>query len=167
MGLAKGQTSGRSDAKKIVIFFTDGTPTDFNEFNSEVASSAVDDAKKMKDAGAAVYSIGIFKDADPANYPDSDDVSNENKFMHAVSSNYPSATYSYEKTSWLLGEYKWSFGDRAKGSDGKDAAFYKSATNADELKRVFDDISKEISTGARLSDGDERRLRARDRLHHL
>ena len=148
MGLAKGQTSGRSDAKKIVIFFTDGTPTDFNEFNSEVASSAVDDAKKMKDAGAAVYSIGIFKDADPANYPDSDDVSNENKFMHAVSSNYPSATYSYEKTSWLLSEYKWSFGDRAKGSDGKDAAFYKSATNADELKRVFDDISKEISTGA-------------------
>ena len=148
MGLAKDQTSGRSDAKKIVIFFTDGTPTDFNEFNSEVASSAVDDAKKMKDAGAAVYSIGIFKDADPANYPDSDDVSNENKFMHAVSSNYPSATYSYEKTSWLLSEYKWSFGDRAKGSDGKDAAFYKSATNADELKRVFDDISKEISTGA-------------------
>ncbi len=148
MGLAKGQTSGRSDAKKIVIFFTDGTPTDFNEFNSEVASSAVDDAKKMKDAGAAVYSIGIFKDADPAKYPDPDDVSNENKFMHAVSSNYPSATYSYEKTSWLSGEYKWSFGDRAKGSDGKDAAFYKSATNADELKHVFDDISKEISTGA-------------------
>lgn len=148
MGLAKGQTSGRSDAKKIVIFFTDGTPTDFNEFNSEVASSAVDDAKKMKDAGAAVYSIGIFKDADPAKYPDPDDVSNENKFMHAVSSNYPSATYSYEKTSWLSGEYKWNFGDRAKGSDGKDAAFYKSATNADELKHVFDDISKEISKGA-------------------
>ena len=148
MGLAKGQTSGRSDAKKIVIFFTDGTPTDFNEFNSEVASSAVDDAKKMKDAGAAVYSIGIFKDADPAKYPDPDDVSNENKFMHAVSSNYPSATYSYEKTSWLPGEYKWNFGDRAKGSDGKDAAFYKSATNADELKHVFDDISKEISKGA-------------------
>ena len=102
----------------------------------------------MKDAGAAVYSIGIFEGADPAKYPDPDDVSNENKFMHAVSSNYPSATYSYEKTSWWSGEYKWSFGDRAKGSDGKDAAFYKSATNADELKRVFDDISKEISTGA-------------------
>ena len=67
--------------------------------------------------------------------------------MHAVSSNYPSATYS-EKTSWWSSEYEWSFGDRAKGSDGKDAAFYKSATNADELKHVFDDISKEISKGA-------------------
>ena len=146
--LAKGQASGRSDAKKVVIFFTDGTPTTQSNFSPEVASSAVGNAKDMKDKGAVVYSIGIFQGADPAKYPDPDDVSNENKFMHAVSSNYPSATYSYEKTSWWQGEYKWSFGDRAKGSDGKDAAFYKSATNADELKHVFDDISKEISTGA-------------------
>lgn len=146
--LAAGQASGRSDAKKIVIFFTDGTPTTQSNFSPEVASSAVGNAKDMKDKGAVVYSIGIFQGADPAKYPDPDDVSNENKFMHAVSSNYPSATYSYEKTSWFSGEYKWSFGERAKGSDGKDATFYKSATNADELKHVFDDISKEISTGA-------------------
>ena len=146
--LAKGQTSGRSDAKKIVIFFTDGTPTDYNEFSPEVASSAVGNAKDMKDKGAAVYSIGIFQGADPATYPNGDDVSDENKFMHAVSSNYPSATYAYESTSWWSGEYKWNFGDRAKGSDGKDATFYKSATNADELKHVFDDISKEISKGS-------------------
>ncbi len=147
--LAKGQTSGRSDAKKVVIFFTDGTPTEYSDFSPEVASSAVGYAKDMKDAGAAVYSIGIFKGADPATYPDGQGVSNENKFMHAVSSNYPSATYSYESTSWWSGEYKWNFGDRAKGSDGKDATFYKSATNADELKHVFDDISKEISKGSR------------------
>lgn len=146
--LAKGQASGRSDAKKVVIFFTDGTPTEYSDFSPEVASSAVGYAKGMKDAGAAVYSIGIFKGADPATYPDPQRVSNENNFMHAVSSNYPSATYSYESTSWWSGEYKWNFGDRAKGSDGKDATFYKSATNADELKHVFDDISKEISTGA-------------------
>lgn len=145
--LAKGQ-AGRSDAKKVVIFFTDGTPTTQSNFSPEVASSAVGNAKDMKDKGAVVYSIGIFQGADPAKYPDPDDVSNENKFMHAVSSNYPTATYSYESTSWWSGEYKWNFGDRAKGSDGKDATFYKSATNADELKHVFDDISKEISTGA-------------------
>ena len=146
--LAKGQNSKRSDAKKVVIFFTDGTPTEYSDFSPEVASSAVGYAKDMKDAGAAVYSIGIFKGADPAKYPDGQGVSNENKFMHAVSSNYPSATYSYESTSWWSGEYIWNFGDRAKGSDGKDAMFYKSATNADELKHVFDDISKEISKGS-------------------
>lgn len=146
--LAAGQTSGRSDAKKIVIFFTDGTPTTQSDFSPEVASSAVGNAKDMKDKGAVVYSIGIFQGADPAKYPDPQRVYDENNFMHAVSSNYPSATYSYEETGWWSGEYKWSFGDRAKGSDGKDAAFYKSATNADELKHVFDDISKEISKGA-------------------
>ena len=146
--LAKGQISGRSDAKKVVIFFTDGAPTTQSSFSPDVASSAVGSAKDMKDAGAVVYSIGTFQSADPAKYPNAQGVSNENKFMHAVSSNYPSATYSYEKTSLWWGEYKWSFGDRAKGSDGKDAAFCKSATNADELKRVFVDLSKEISTGA-------------------
>lgn len=143
MELAKGQTSKRSDAKKVVIFFTDGTPTEYSEFEPEVASSAVGNAKDMKDAGAAVYSIGIFQGADPAKYPDAQGVSKENKFMHAVSSNYPSATYTETRDG-----FKWSFGDRAKGSDGKDATFYKSATNADELKHVFDDISKEISKGS-------------------
>lgn len=143
--LAKGQTSGRSDAKKVVIFFTDGTPTTQSSFSPSVASDAVGYAEKMKDAGAAVYSIGIFQGAHPDIDPVSDSTSNENKFMHAVSSNYPSATYSYKKTS---GKYEWNFGDRAKGSDGKDATFYKSATNADELKHVFDDISKEISKGS-------------------
>ena len=143
MELAKGQTSKRSDAKKVVIFFTDGAPTEYSEFKPEVASSAVGNAKDMKDAGAAVYSIGIFQGADPAKYPDAQGVSKENKFMHAVSSNYPSATYTETRDG-----FKWSFGDRAKGSDGKDATFYKSATNADELKHVFDDISKEISKGS-------------------
>lgn len=141
--LAKGQTSGRSDAKKIVIFFTDGKPTTQSTFDPGVASSAVGHAKKMKDAGAMVYSIGIFEGAAPAKYPDPQRVYDENNFMHAVSSNYPSATYT---EAW--DGYKWSFGDRAKGSDGKDATFYKSATNADELKHVFDDISKEIIKGA-------------------
>ena len=49
--LAAGQTSGREDAKKIVVFFTDGSPTSSNGFESGVASSAVAAAKSMKDAG--------------------------------------------------------------------------------------------------------------------
>ena len=138
MGLATGVSSGRSDAKKIVVFFTDGTPTDFREFSPGVASDAVGHAKSMKDAGATVYSIGIFDGTDPSVDPVTGSASNENKFMHAVSSNYPSATYT---KAW--DGYKWNFGDRADGS-----AYYKSAKNADELKRVFDDISKEIIKGA-------------------
>ena len=138
MSLVTGMSSGRSDAKKVVVFFTDGTPTDFREFSPGVASDAVKDAKSMKDAGAMVYSIGIFEGADPNVDPVAGSASNENKFMHAVSSNYPSATYT---KTWS--GYNWNFGDRADGS-----AYYKSAKNADELKRVFDDISKAIIKGA-------------------
>ena len=129
--LARGM-SGREDAQKVVVFFTDGTPTDFSEFNSTVANNAIAAAKKMKEKGVTVYTIGIFDDANPAADPTNYWTSNENKFMHAVSSNYPNAT-SYTTNS---------LGKRTENSD-----FYKAASNADELKKVFDDISSSITSG--------------------
>lgn len=140
MELAQGQTSKRSDAKKIVIFFTDGTPTTQSEFSNGVASDAIAAAKTMKDAGASVYTIGIFDGANPS--ADVNTTTNENKFMQAASSNYPAAAYTYTQY-WLSGEWKWSFGNRAEGSD-----FYKSASSASELSKIFEDISKEIVKGA-------------------
>lgn len=140
MELAQGQTSNRADAKKIVIFFTDGTPTTQSEFSNGVASDAIAAAKAMKDAGASVYTIGIFDGANPN--ADVNATSNENKFMQAASSNYPAAAYTYTQY-WLSGEWKWSFGNRAEGSD-----FYKSASSASELSKIFEDISKEIVKGA-------------------
>lgn len=137
--LAQSQTSNREDAKKIVIFFTDGSPTSSSGFESEVASSAVSAAKAMKDKKATVYTVGIFSDADPSADPSG--ASNENKFMHAVSSNYPEAAYTQNSGFW--GGWDWNLGTRPDGSD-----FYKSATNADELKKVFDDISSEIVKGS-------------------
>lgn len=141
MELAQGQTSNRADAKKIVIFFTDGTPTTQSEFSNGVASDAIAAAKAMKDAGASVYTIGIFDGANPN--ADVDATSNENKFMQAASSNYPAAAYTYTQYWLMSGEWKWSFGDRAEGSD-----FYKSASSASELSKIFEDISKEIVKGA-------------------
>ncbi|MDR3919443.1 MAG: FctA domain-containing protein [Collinsella sp.] len=131
--LAGDITSGRADAKKIVVFFTDGKPTSFSEFDSDVAKGAVTAAKKMKDGKATVYTIGIFSGADPADDPSKERTSDVNKFMHAVSSNYPDATsYASDK-----------LGTRAENSD-----YYKSATNAEELKKVFDDISQAITSEA-------------------
>lgn len=127
--LAEGITSGRADAKKIVVFFTDGTPTSYDEFDSKVANDAVTAAKNMKDSKATVYTIGIFSGADPAADPSKKGTSDVNKFMHAVSSNYPNAT------AWD------THGARAENSD-----YYKSATNAEELKKVFDDISQAITS---------------------
>lgn len=130
--LAEGITSGRAGAKKIVVFFTDGTPTSFSEFNPDVANAGVAAAKNMKDSKATVYTIGIFDGADPsAGIQDSGKSQKENKFMQAVSSNYPNAT------AWD------THGARAENSD-----YYKSATNAEELKKVFDDISQAITSEA-------------------
>lgn len=130
--LAEGITSGRADAKKIVVFFTDGTPTKIDKFDPTVANAAVAAAKNMKDSKATVYTIGIFDGADPsAGIQDSGKSQKENKFMHAVSSNYPNAT------AWD------THGARAENSD-----YYKSATNAEELKKVFDDISQAITSEA-------------------
>ena len=130
--LAEGITSGRADAKKIVVFFTDGKPTSYDEFDSKVANDAVTAAKNMKDSKATVYTIGIFDGADPsAGIQDSGESQKENKFMQAVSSNYPNAT------AWN------THGTRAENSD-----YYKSATNAEELKKVFDDISQAITSEA-------------------
>ena len=142
MELAQGQTSKRSDAKKIVIFFTDGTPTTQSEFSNGVASDAIAAAKAMKDAGASVYTIGIFDGANPSANVNASGTSNENKFMQAASSNYPAAAYTYTQYLWGR-EWKWSFGNRAEGSD-----FYKSASSASELSKIFEDISKEIVKGA-------------------
>ena len=142
MELAQGQTSKRSDAKKIVIFFTDGTPTTQSEFSNGVASDAIAAAKAMKDAGASVYTIGIFDGANPSANVNASGTTNENKFMQAASSNYPAAAYTYTQY-WWGSEWKWSFGNRAEGSD-----FYKSASSASELSKIFEDISKEIVKGA-------------------
>lgn len=137
--LAQSQTSNREDAKKIVIFFTDGSPTSTSGFESGVASEAVSAAKAMKDKGTTVYTIGIFSDANPSADPSG--ASNENKFMHAVSSNYPEASYTYTQGFW--GGWNWDLGTRAEGSD-----FYKSASNADDLDKVFEGISSEIVKGS-------------------
>lgn len=132
------ETHGRDGARKVVVFFTDGKPTSYSEFDDGVASSAIATAKAIKDAGGTVYTIGIFSGANATADPTANGTSSENKFMQAVSSNYPNATYA---SSW--GGYSWNLGTRVDG-----AAFYKTATNADELKKVFDGISKEISDAA-------------------
>lgn len=135
--LAQSQTSNREDAKKIVIFFTDGSPTSYSGFESGVASNAVSAAKAMKDAKATVYTIGIFSDADPSADPTAQRTSNENKFMHAVSSNYPNATYTQSWSGW-----NWNLGTH-EGS-----GFYKSASNAADLDKVFETFLSEIVKGS-------------------
>lgn len=139
--LADGQfssPSGRADAKKVVVFFADGSPTSSNGFEASVANSAINSAKSLKANGADIYTIGIFDGADPSAEPTAEDTSNENKFMHAVSSNYPSASSSITNEGFRK---KWviDYGARAENS-----GYYKSATSAAELEKIFEEISGSI-----------------------
>ena len=121
----------RPGAKKVVVFFTDGTPTTRSDFSESVANSAVSTAKALKDGGTTIYTVGIQNGANPSADPNGWGATNENKFLHAMSSNYPAAT-KYDK-----------LGARATDSD-----FYKTATSADGLKDVFSGISQDIANAA-------------------
>ena len=131
----------RSDAKKVVIFFTDGEPNHDNGFDPIVAATAVNKAKSLKDRGTTIYSIGVVSGANPG-----DTSSNLNKYMHGISSNYPNAT----ATSWTRrGTKYWSadLGDRAESS-----SYYKAATDAGQLNNIFESIRQEITKMAEYAD---------------
>ena len=122
-------TGSRDDAKQVVIFFTDGAPQHSSHpgaFSDNVAANAVTAAKALKDSGKTIYSIGVVDGADP-----SDTTKNINKFLNAVSNNYPKATaeFSSGTTTFNLG-------------DGGDNGYYKVATNASDLYKIFEEIQK-------------------------
>lgn len=127
----------RANAKKVVIFFTDGEPNHGRGFDPDVAATAVNRAKSLKDAGTTIYSIGVVSGANPG-----DTSSNLNKYMHGISSNYPDATATSSEHLW--GKF-WSvnLGDRAENS-----SYYKAATDAGQLNNIFESIYQEITKTA-------------------
>ncbi|WP_337541258.1 vWA domain-containing protein [Gemmiger formicilis] len=144
LGLKHAQTvlkNPRPNAKQVVIFFTDGSPNASNGFDDDVASDAIEAAKSLKDAGAVVYTVGIFDGANPD--ADVSKTSSENKFMQAVSSNYPLATYTWTSTDLLglFGSWNWNFGTKPANAN-----YYMAASSAEGLKNVFADIFTSVST---------------------
>lgn len=144
---SKGDAN-RKNAKRIVIFFTDGEPTSSNQFEDRVANRAINTAKDIKSnsnskADADIYTIGVFKDADASvtggtgtNFDRWTDKQKFNAYMHGMSSNYPNATAYY------------NLGERAKDSKGNDTQFYKAATDAAELDDIFKEIQEAIVSSA-------------------
>lgn len=132
----------RANAKKVVIFFTDGEPNHGRGFDPDVAAAAVNKAKSLKDDGTTIYSIGVVSGADPG-----DTTSDLNKYMHGISSNYPNATATSGKHLW--GEKFWSvnLGGRAENS-----SYYKAATDAGQLNNIFESIYQEITKTAEYAD---------------
>lgn len=97
----------QSERERIVIFITDGTPTSWGEdadLVRQTAAAAISEANTLKNGqGAKIYSVGVHANADPtASFTSAKDgvTTNSrgqfasydfNRFLHAVSSNYPNA----------------------------------------------------------------------------
>ena len=122
-GMAHAKTVlADSTRSKVIIFFTDGEPNHGNGFSPKVANDTIGYAKYLKDHGATIYTVGVMAGANPG-----DTTSNINKYMHAVSSNYPDAASLS------------NMGTRAEDSD-----FYKIATDEGGLKGIFGEIAEEM-----------------------
>lgn len=114
----------RANAKKVVVFFTDGEPASSDSFDDDVANAAVKNAKTLKDSGTTIYSVGVFSKANPL-----DTSGKFNAYMNAVSSNYPHAT-TYKR-----------LGIRVDGGN-----YYMIASNSEGLSKVFDNIQQTITS---------------------
>jgi uncharacterized repeat protein (TIGR02543 family) len=120
--------SARNDAKKVVIFFTDGEPNHYSGFDDGVATSAVNSAYTLKSSQATtIYTIGVMEGANP-----SDVNGNFNRYMNAMSSNYPGA---YSGSGWS----SLDLGDRAATGN-----YYMAASSSEELNSVFEQIQDDI-----------------------
>lgn len=129
----------RTNAIKYVVFFTDGVPTTKNAFSSTVANNTLTTAKQLKDANISVYGVGIFSGADASvtsyDWRTNTDTHKANVFMNAVSSNYPN-----------YGSVAWDDWSGVTLSGGSDRGYYKTASTASELSKVFEDIQQTITS---------------------
>ena len=129
------ESQSRKNVKRVVIFFTDGKPASFSDFDEKVVERAIQSAKSIK-SDADIYTIGVFDGADDRNPELSGtetwtETKKTNAFMHGLSSNYPNAE-SYD-----------NLGTRAKDNNGEPATYYK-ATDASSLNTIFNQIGDEI-----------------------
>lgn len=123
---------------RVTVVLTDGAPGDQGN-DPGVANSAIQYANTLKSAavGSTVYSVGIFPGADATGaLPDRSrwgwNDNDSNRFMHLLSSNYPSATNLDTP------------GPRFVSEDGSVPDFYLSAADASGLNAIFQSISEQI-----------------------
>lgn len=120
--LAANPVSGGEERTRVVILFTDGSPTSYSVFEESVANAAIGYAREIKDDGATVYSIGIFNGADATDAGNKYGTENQkcNWFMQNVSSN---------------------------NGTPQTPSYYLSASDSASLDNIFSQISDNIETG--------------------
>ena len=121
----QGETRNR-----VVIVFTDGSPTDSNGFELSVANTAISKANAIKNSKATVYSIGIFSgaDASSAGTKPNDDLSNNSRQLTAA-------------CNWFMQQVS------SNNGTPRTPSYYLSAGDSASLNSIFQQISNNITTG--------------------
>ena len=139
-----------SDNPKVVIMFTDGTPTAFNGFEKPVADAAISASHQIKANGATVYTVGIFGDLNGSQkvYDTRDHGSfsyyQEIKPASNVVYGYMNAVSSNDTTSTSL-----NLNNLDKTVHDK----FMTASSAAELEKIFTQIGNETGgSDASLTD---------------
>lgn len=122
---------------RVVIVFTDGSPTDYNGFQKNVANSAISTANAIKAGGTTVYSIGIFSGADASTAGKEPDKDYEGS---GWSANYTEAEMS-AACNWFM--------QKVSSNNGtpRTPSYYLSAGDSASLNNIFQQISDQIETG--------------------
>ncbi|MFR0588297.1 Spy0128 family protein [Bifidobacterium pseudolongum] len=126
--LNSGVNSGRPGAQKLTIFYSDGSPTSSDGFETTVADAAIRAAAQLKAGTSQVISIGAMSGANP------DGTDDANKFMNYVSSNYPIAQSMSEP------------GDRGEGT------YYYAVSASTNLQTIFEKIISMVTSGTAYQD---------------
>ncbi len=115
---------------RVVIVFTDGSPTRGSGFQLNVANSAINQASAIKNSGATVYSIGIFEGANAgsAGSKPSGNLSNNSSLLP-------------EACNWFM--------QHLSSNNGvvRYPSYYLSASDAHSLDGIFKQIADQIEQG--------------------
>lgn len=120
---AKG---ARQESKKVIIFFTDGEPNHDRGFDKSVAQAAVNKAKSLKNAGAEVYTIGVFSN-------------NENKQVDKFMTDMATDAKHYQKVTETDSE---KAGSLNKIFEGIATSITKPSVSVDGSAILTDTVSK-------------------------
>ena len=116
--------AGTAQRNKVVLVFSDGEPNHYNGFDTNVANTAINLAKNIKQT-AKVYSISVAPNTDVNNT-----TTNLNKFFHYVSSNYPNASNL-----------------TTPGANGNSSAgYYMVPSSSESLGMIFQAIAQKIES---------------------
>ena len=123
---------------RVVVVFTDGSPTNSNGFQKTVANSAITTSERIQDSGATVYTIGVFSgaNANEAGQEPSKDLANDF---------WGNPAYTDKE---MTDACNW-FMQKLSSNKGKvsNPSFYLSAGDSASLNNIFKQISDQIETG--------------------